>query len=233
MIDPQTATAVSRSSRKWLIGGVAVVALGAIAVLFVLPAEFGVDPTGAGRALGLTKMAKPQESEETRRGKLRTNVLFALAPSTEPGEPALRSALTERGIALPADAQLRSDRFTVELLPFEGIEMKYELARGAPMVFRWRASAPVNYDLHAHPYEGGTELTESYALSDAPAQAALYVAPFTGIHGWYWQNQTLDPVTVTVDAMGAITKSFTFDQAGEHPRALTPPSTQEPAATTP
>ena len=232
MTDAQSSAPSRSSSRKWLLGGGAVVVLGAIAVLFVLPAEFGIDPTGAGRALGLTKMAEPQESEETRRGKLRTNVLFALDPSTEPGEAALQAALTERSLSLPAGAQLRSDRFTFELLPFEGIEMKYELAQGAPMVFRWRTGTPVNYDLHAHPYEGGTELTESYALSDAAAQAGLYVAPFTGIHGWYWQNQTLDPVTLTVDATGAITKSMTFDRAGEHPRDLSPPSAAEAVEST-
>ena len=238
MTDQYSPAGRTASSRKLAIGGgIAIVAVAAIAVVFVLPAEFGIDPTGAGRALGLTKMAEPQESEETRRGKLRTDVLFALDTSTEPSEASLQAALSEHGMAMPAGAQVRSDRFTFELLPFEGIEMKYELAQGAPMVFRWRTGDTVNYDLHAHPYEGGTALTESYAVGDAAAQAGLYVAPFTGIHGWYWQNQSLDPVTLTVDVTGAITKSMTFDRAGEHPREITPPpageATPAPTAATP
>ena len=121
------------------------------------------------------------------------------------------------------------DRFEIELLPYESVELKYELAEGAPMIFAWRATGPVNYDMHAHPYEGGVDLTESYSITDAPAQAALYIAPFTGIHGWYWQNRSMQPVTLTLDATGAITASKIFDPAGEHVRALTPPGDEDSA----
>ena len=76
----------------------------------------------------------------------------------------------------------------------------------------------------ARPFEGGTDLTESYAITDAAAQTAAYVAPFTGIHGWYWQNRNLEPVTLTLDATGAFTGSKIFDQTGEHDRALEPPA---------
>ena len=50
----ETATPRAPSRRKPLIwGGVALLAAAAIVVVFVLPAEFGKDPTGLGRALGL------------------------------------------------------------------------------------------------------------------------------------------------------------------------------------
>src|SRR5690606_14654837 len=63
------------SSNKLLIGGaVAVVAVGALALFVVLPAEFGVDPTGVGKSLGLTEIAEPA-NEELERGSKRTGVL--------------------------------------------------------------------------------------------------------------------------------------------------------------
>src|SRR5688500_3025800 len=105
--------------------------------------------------------------------------------------------------------------------------MKYVLARGAPMLFSWHATAPVNVDMHSHPFEGGDALTESFVIDDLRAQTAVDVAPFTGIHGWYWQNRTLEPVRLTLDATGTFTGSKIVDQAGEHDRPLTPP---EPAA---
>ena len=52
----------------------------------------------------------------------------------------------------------------------------------------------------------------------------MYVAPFTGIHGWFWQNQSLEPVTVTIDSTGGYTGAVIFNQSGEHPRDLTPPA---------
>ena len=36
------------------------------------------------------------------------------------------------------------------------------------------------------------------------------VAPFPGIHGWYWLNETDGPVTVTLHAAGFFTTSTEF-----------------------
>lgn len=217
----------ARPSRRGLLIGsaVALVAAGAVAVLFVLPAEYGIDPTGAGKALGLVEMAKP-ENIYLKRGQARKNTLFPLEASARPDEATLRATLSARGIAWPAAGTVRTDRFEFELLPYEGIELKYDLAQGAPMIFAWKASTPVHLDMHSHPFKGGTDLTESFVISELPAQTGVYVAPFTGIHGWYWQNRTLDNVTLTLDATGLMTGSRIFNEAGEHPRPLS----DEPAA---
>ncbi len=74
--------------------------------------------------------------------------------------------------------------------------------------------------MHAHPFQGGTALTESYGVGTAPQMQGRYVAAFTGIHGWYWQNRSMAPVKLTLDASGAITESTVFDSTGEHKRPL-------------
>jgi hypothetical protein len=222
MTEPVTAP-TTPSRKKLLIGSAAALAVAAVGlVVFVLPAEYGIDPTGAGAALGLTKLAEP-ENIYLERGRARTNVLFPIEADPERTRFSVREMIASKGVALPADAQLQSDRFQVELLPYEGIELKYVLAEGAPMLFSWHATAPVNVDMHSHPFEGGDALTESFVIDDLQAQSAVYVAPFTGIHGWYWQNRTLEPVTLSLDATGMITGSKIFDPAGEHDRPLTPP----------
>lgn len=225
-------TAPAPPSRKKLLlglgGALAVAAVGL--VVFVLPAEYGIDPTGAGKALGLTELSGPEENIYLKRGQARTNVLFPLDAGAQPDEQTLRQVLGDKGIAFPAGATVQSDRFQMELLPYEGIELKYVLDQGAPMLFSWSATAPVNVDMHSHPFDGGTEATESFVIEDRPNQTAVYVAPFSGIHGWYWQNRTMQPVTLTLDAAGAITGSKIFDPAGEHDRPLSPPTTAaEPA----
>jgi len=223
MTEPVTApTAPSR--KKLLIGSAAALAVAAVGlVVFVLPAEYGIDPTGAGEALGITQLSEGKENIYLERGQARENVLFPLDGPAAAEAAGLREVLTDNGIAFAPDAAVQSDRFEIELLPYEGIELKYVLAQGAPMIFAWRSTGPVNFDMHAHPFEGGVDLTESYVITDAPAQTAVYVAPFTGIHGWYWQNRTLEPVRLTLDATGAFTGSKIFDPAGEHDRPLSPP----------
>ena len=192
------------SRRKLLLAGIgAVAAAAAIAFVFVLPAEFGMDPTGLGKVFGLDVLSKQGISVEQQRGARRIGVLAAL-----PGA----------GVEAP------KDRYVVELAPFESIEMKYTLAEGAGMPFAWEASAPLDYDMHAHPFDGGTDLTESYSVTKADRQSGLYTAQFSGIHGWFWQNRNMDNVTLTLDAAGAITGSRIFDQFGEHPREFSPPA---------
>jgi len=224
MTDPIPTAPGPPSRKKLLIGSAAAIGVAAVAlVVFVLPAEYGIDPTGAGTALGVTKLAGEEENIYLKRGKARTNVLFPLEATAQPDEAALRTLLTDKDVAFPAEAKIQSDRFEFELMPYEGIELKYELAQGAPMIFAWRATGPVNFDMHAHPYQGGVDLTESYVITDASSQTAAYVAQFTGIHGWYWQNRSMESVKLTLDATGAFTASKIFDPAGEHDRPLTPP----------
>lgn len=222
------------SRKKLLIGSAAALGIAAVAlVVFVLPAEYGIDPTGAGRALGLTKLAGEEENVYLKRGQARTNVLFPLAATATPDEATLRATLSGKRVAV-GEGQLRTDRFEFRLLPYESIELKYDLAEGAPMIFSWKASAPVHVDMHSHPFEGGEELTESFVIEDAlPSQTAVYVAPFSGIHGWYWQNRTLDEVTLTLDAVGQITGSRTFSPAGEQPRPLADETRAETGEATP
>jgi hypothetical protein len=167
--------------------------------LFVLPAEFGVDPTGLGSAMGLTELAPSGKLTELERGALREGRVLSLS-----------------------DAPLQKDHWEVVLEPYKSIEFKYTLEEGSAMLFEWKASGPLHYDMHSHPFDGGTELTESYSVSDADHMKGSYVAPFTGIHGWYWQNHTSDNVTLTLDATGGFTESTLFDAFGEHSRPIEP-----------
>jgi hypothetical protein len=188
------------SKKKLLIGGAAavIVAVG-ITVCFVLPAQFGIDPTGVGAATGLIQIADAANTPELARGAKRTGVLALGASAAEPG---------------------KTDHWEIELGPYEAIEFKYTLEQGKPMTFKWSATAPLRYDMHAHPFQGGTALTESYGVGTAPGMEGRYVAAFTGIHGWYWQNRTMDRVKLNLDASGAITESTVFDSAGERKRPL-------------
>lgn len=228
MTETQIATPAPPSRKKLLIGSAVALAVAAVGlVVFVLPAEYGIDPTGAGKALGLTRLSEGPENIYLKRGQARTNVLFPLEASGEPQRLVLNEVFAEKGITLPPNAELKSDRFEIELLPYEGIELKYVLDKDAPMWFSWHATAPVNVDMHSHPFDGGTEATESFVIDDLRNQTAVYVAPFNGIHGWYWQNRTMEPVKLTLDTVGLMTGSKIFDPAGEHDRPFTPARDEE------
>lgn len=190
--------------RKLLLGIVAAVVVAAAAlVAFILPAEYGIDPTGVGKALGVTKLSEPAMSEEQIRGAKRTGVL----------------TLSEQ----PLQREAWDDEWQVTLAPYQGVELKYTLDEGAAIDFEWEASDTVEYDLHSHPFEGGPEMTESYAVDDGQRMQGRYVAAFSGLHGWYWQNRNLADVTVTIRAAGPIEGSTVFEMGVPTERPLAPP----------
>ena len=120
----------------------------------------------------------------------------------------------------PAESGGASDSWEIELGAYEAVEFKYTIDKGNAMGFTWRSSAPLHYDMHAHPFDGGEELTESYDIGEVAVMRGRYVAPFSGIHGWYWQNRNLKPVRLRLDATGGMSSSKIFGAAGERERPL-------------
>jgi hypothetical protein len=160
------------------------VALGvAVAILFaaVLPAEYGIDPLGTGRALGLVRATTTASPE-------------ILAPDGNPLTP------VPKGPSAEYATTHRSDEVVFELGPYEYLEYKYRLAQGAALVYSWEASAPVIHDFHGAPADGGPEV--SVDKSTRARGAGSLAAPFAGMHGWYWENTGWAPVTIRLSSAG-------------------------------
>ena len=65
MTEPTASATSAPSGKKLLIGSAAALGVAAVAVVgFVLPAEYGIDPLGIGKALGLTELSEPGLSED-------------------------------------------------------------------------------------------------------------------------------------------------------------------------
>ncbi|MBN9554467.1 MAG: transmembrane anchor protein [Alphaproteobacteria bacterium] len=186
---------------------IAAASAGALLVVVVLPSEYGVDATGAGRALGLTQMGeiKMQLADEAAR-----DAAVDAAASEATGRPASTEAST--GGARPATAQAepdtpsaaasRNDTTRLTLAPGQGAEIKLTATQGTRIAFDWSVEGGrVNYDTHAdapgisyHGYGKGREST---------GERGELVAAFDGSHGWFWRNRSGAPVTITLRTQGA------------------------------
>jgi len=164
---------------------IALLAALVILVTLVLPAEYGVDPLGTGKALGLTAIADPQ--------------VGLPAPSAGVG---MEYVPTAQGAAAAYAGAFKTETTSFTLGPYEWLEYKYQLEKGAGMVFSWTADAAVTHDFHGEPDEKGTAEVISFDKRRLQASNGSLVAPFTGIHGWYWENTTGQPVTVKLSSAG-------------------------------
>ena len=95
------------------------------------------------------------------------------------------------------------------------MEYKYRLEKGKALLYTWKATAPVNYELHAEPDGAPRGYAQSYEKRDATQEASgTLTAPFPGIHGWYWENKTDQPVTVTLQTAGFYNLAHEFRADG-------------------
>ena len=192
-----TANAVPYQADPRAIGRAAIVAAlgaGAVLALFVLPAEYGIDPTGIGGALGLTVMREGGDDETP-------------APAASPAaEPVASTGQTQASIAKAT--AWRTDKRTLTLGPHEGIELKAEMAQGDSLVFRWTATGPVKMDMHGERSLDAEEFSTYWKQKGLSRAQGSFTAPFAGIHGWYWRNQGETPVTLTLETTGFYTRLF-------------------------
>lgn len=193
-------TPVAPSSGRILRATLIAVAIALVVlVVAVLPAEYGIDPLGTGKALGLTALA-----------------------STEEEAPASASTLevVRAGVNTPQQGKLAQDTFTVELRPFEGVEYKYRVEKGGSMVYSWTATGDVGFDFHGEPDGAPEKYSESYGKGDARAATGVFIAPTPGVHGWFWENKGSGRVTVTLTTSGFYTKSTEYRDGDRRERTF-------------
>lgn len=180
-------------NRRELLRGVIIslVIASALLVTAILPAEYGIDPLGIGRALGLTKLRQqPTEIVPASPG--------AAPPAAGPGA----SGGTQTARQSPA---YRSDTREINLAPGKGLEIKTRLDKGMTLIYSWktRDGSKVLHDFHGEPLGAKNDTFESFVKdAEASESRAYLVAPFDGTHGWYWKNKTSKPVTIELQVSG-------------------------------
>lgn len=194
-------------SRKSLLKSVFWTFVGAaiVTVVFVLPAEYGVDPTGLGDRMGLTRLsaaAAPDVDYEPR-------VVEGTYPTVSPEEEFdyFEPETLGEPFSRTQDAEFKTVSMTVDLAEFEQVEVKAVMNQGDAIVYSWKLveGETVYSDFHADPIEVD-QFPEMYFIryheSEEAEAAGSLVAPFTGNHGWYWLNIEENPVSIELEVRG-------------------------------
>lgn len=159
---------------------------GIVLVTIVLPAEYGIDPLGTGEALGLVALS---------------------GGGAAPAIPVRSDGLIDQ------EREYRLDRRTFELGPGEFVEFKYRLEAGQAMVYSWSASYWVRSEMHSEADGAEPGTAEFFEVVERGLyRNGSYVAPFPGIHGWYWLNENDRAVTVTLNTAGFFETATEFHE---------------------
>jgi hypothetical protein len=169
--------------RVWLTLGVTLAAAAVVLLVVVLPAEYGLDPTGLGGLLGLDRLRGAAEGESV------------YLPEAE------------QGAASEQTAPYRTETVTVPIGAREEIEYKMMVNAGNTVLFGWTADRGALYaDFHAEPFNDLEDQPVRYSERSAVSSGhGTLRAPYSGYHGWYWRNENDFPVEVTIQVAGYFT----------------------------
>jgi len=186
-------------SSRQLVRSTVIAAVSAVVLLVtvILPAEYGIDPTGIVKVLGLAEMGeiKRELSDEAERDHgaalregvsptLIANLIGAVVGRAEAQEPAKWK-----------------DEIRFDLKPGDTRELKLTMKKGGTAAYRMVVEGGrVNFDLNAH--GGGRSTTHIKGRGSRGAEGKI-VAAFDGDHGWFWRNRDRKVVTVTLMLRGA------------------------------
>jgi hypothetical protein len=186
-------------------------------VTVVMPAEYGIDPTGIGNLIGLKKMGEIKVSLAKEAATEEVVVEQVVVEGSIPPESALAGLVP---IAIPEDTMEQSQlpvetslptgsrvpvlnhEMQVTLAPNEGTEIKVTMKKGHKVQYAWWTDGgKANFDVHADSKELNIDYHGYYKGSEE-RKKGIIIAAFDGSHGWFWRNRTPKTITITLTTNG-------------------------------
>ncbi|WP_289047976.1 transmembrane anchor protein [uncultured Psychrobacter sp.] len=199
MYNSDTPLQAELPSSNQLIKSTILAAIAAIVILFtvVLPAEYGIDPTGVGKLLRLTEMGQiKQQLAEEAAADAAGLVATGTSDIDNMTEQTINTTPTDTTVA---DGQWR-DEIPFTLTPGEGIEIKMKMSEGDKANYSWAVTGgEVNFDTHGDAL--GKAISYEKGRGVASDEGVLEAA-FTGNHGWFWRNRGDSDVQVVLRTRG-------------------------------
>ncbi len=164
----------------------------------ILPAEYGIDPTGVGSILGLKRMGEIKVSLVN---EAEQQVTSTPAPSTE--RPASVTAVATQTATVNANG--KADEIAFTLKPGESAEIKLDMSKGAQVTYQWTVQGgAVNFDTHGDPINPPKDFYHGYGKGkQSMGDKGTLVAAFDGKHGWFWRNRSNDNASITLITQGS------------------------------
>ena len=169
---------------------IALAVAGVLLLCVVIPAEYGTDPTGVGKLLGLKQMGEIKANLE--KESQNENQKFDEYVSTN---EEMRKRFQ--------NTKVNKDVMEFVIAPDDAIEVKLEMEKGSSGKYKWNTnSGGLNYNLHGDGYKGSQKSTPYKKGRMTTSDNGEFKAEFDGYHGWFWRNRNSEIVTVILETDG-------------------------------
>ena len=194
--------------KSWSIGeklGLASLGAAILLVTVVLPAEYGIDPTGFGR---LTSIGKLSETAPATGHDFGQKMQFNIAEYDVTAEKIEQSI---QGLIQLEDTPFRTETIDLKIEDFGEIEHKFIMPTDTTLVYSWEVLEAkgdgIYYEFHGHPSSDDAvnypeDFEQAYSKGEGTTQSGSFTTPFPGYHGWYLMNLEEGPITVRLKVSG-------------------------------
>jgi len=191
-----------------MVAALLIVAAGSVAIGCNQPAEKSAATTATPQTPAAPAAEKKADADP---------LAFDPSKLNDYGEP------TRAGADFPGTMAFARDTRTFKIAPLDGVEFNYRMEKGGMMVYSWKASDFVTWDFHGEPKGAKAGYAESYATGEGKEGNGGFMAPASGVHGWFWENQGGKPVTVTLTTAGHYTEGLlTMPDDSRAPKPFNP-----------
>lgn len=177
-------------------------------VTAVLPAEYGIDPTGTGKMLGFSKLYQPVEKTDI------TNSVQVVE------QPSHRILKLENGgsapeVERPSEAnnpapdkqfEEREDSIQISIPAGGDIEYKINMLKYGRVKYEWVTdNGTVFFDFHGEVKQANPSdnvYYESYTVAYSNNMIGNFLSPFEGKHGWYFKNKSETDINISIRLKG-------------------------------
>ncbi len=178
-----------------------------ILITAVLPAEYGIDPTGAGKYLGFSKLHNDENAKAVSSPELIVQHPQRLLK--------LENGGSSPDVDIPAEAnnpapvkqmESREDSILFTVPAGKGLEYKINMLKHGRLKYEWTTDkGNVFFDFHGEVKEkipSDNVYFESYTVAYSNNMIGNFLAPFEGKHGWYYKNNSTTDIEITIRLKG-------------------------------
>jgi len=184
---------------------------GILLVVAVLPAEYGMDPTGAGELLGFSRLYVPETNQTDDLGAMVSTANLPLIKLEKAGSGPNVPRPVEADYPAP-ETQLatREDETKVIVPAGKGIEFKINILKYGKIKYEWTThnNEVLYFDFHGEvkqEKEVKEVYFESYTIANSNNMVGTFLAPYEGKHGWFFRNTGDEDVVVNLRLKGQYT----------------------------
>lgn len=180
-----------------------------ILVIAVLPAEYGIDPTGLGKMMGFNKLHQDAEKTEVTSSlqvveKPSSNRILKLENGGS--DPEVKRPIEANNPPPTKQLEVREDSIQITIPAGGDLEYKINMLKYGVVKYEWITSkGTVFFDFHGEVKEANPTdniYYESYTVAYSNNMIGNFLSPFEGKHGWYFKNINDTVITISIRLKG-------------------------------